>query len=157
MLRILQAFSTHTRWKHIGDTNSIATMEPVDATTSSVSRIQVEIDVRGRGTLQAVLARHLAPLTCSALLKGLPVEDRVHRFADRFLYVESRLTIGAEKQRTAFKRGDLAFMTSNSSVCFFVKDGPVAQRLNPIGYIKSKIEILDTVQAGDVILIRRTG
>ena len=33
--------------------------------------------------------------------------------------------IGAEKQQTRFKRGDIAYMTSNGSLCIFIKDSIV--------------------------------
>jgi len=122
--------------------------------SGTVSRINIEILIRDKGIITAELARHLAPLTCSALLKGLPVEDRIHRFADKFYYIETRLTIGAEKQRTAFKRGDLAYMTSNASVCFFLREG-VTPPLNPIGYVTSNIELLESTTPGDVVSITR--
>ncbi|MEO9319736.1 MAG: cyclophilin-like fold protein [Nitrososphaera sp.] len=130
-------------------------MASVEPPQGSVSRIRVEIEVRGRGIIQAELARHLAPLTCSALLKSMPVEGRIHRFSDSFLYAESGLIIGAEKQRSKFKRGDLAYMTSNGAVCMFVKDASIMQSLNPIGYLRTNIEILDSVQAGDVAVIKK--
>ena len=120
----------------------------------SVSRIRVEISIGNKGIMTAELARHLAPLTCSALLKAMPFEERIHKYGDSFLYVESKLVIGSEKQKAIFKQGDVAYMTSNGAVCFFLKDSP-SPKLNPIGHIVSNLELLNSVGPGDVATIKK--
>lgn len=111
-------------------------------------------EVTGKGFAECELVRHLAPLTTSALLKGLPVQDRVHRLEDKFVYIETGLVIGAEKTRTQFKRGDLAFLPSNGAICFIVKDC-TTQAMNAVGKIVSNIKVIEGVQAGDVIAVKR--
>lgn len=111
-------------------------------------------EVAGKGSAECELVRHLAPLTTSALLKGLPVQDRVHRLEDKFVYIETGLVIGAEKTRTQFKRGDLAFLPSNGAICFIVKDC-TTQAMNAVGKIVSNIKVIEGVQAGDVIAVKR--
>ncbi len=125
----------------------------------SVSRVRLAAEVLGKGssaiaTAECELVRHLAPLTTSALLKGLPVQDRVHRLEDKFVYIETGLVIGAEKSRTRFKRGDLAFLPSNGAICFIVKDC-MTQAMNLVGKVVNNIENIEGVQAGDVIAVRR--
>jgi hypothetical protein len=120
----------------------------------SVSRIRLEIQVSNRGSAICEVVRHLAPITSGTILKNLPLEDRVHRFGENFVYVETGLVIGAEKQRSRFKRGDVAFMISNGSVCIFVRDS-LAQPMNPIGTVLSGLELVETSAAGDVITIRK--
>jgi len=121
---------------------------------ASVSRVKIEISVRGKGTATAELARHLSPLTCSALLKALPIEGRIHRFADMFVYAETSIVVGTEKQRNSFRRGDIGFMPSNGGICFIVKDGSTP-RLNPIGQVTSNLSALESVQPGDIAEITR--
>jgi predicted aconitase with swiveling domain len=93
---------------------AVIMMQPGSA--GSVSRLKIAIEIEEKGSALAELVRHLAPLTTGAILKSLPLQDRVHRYADNFVYIETRLMIGAEKQKTQFHRGDIAYLTSNSSI-----------------------------------------
>lgn len=120
----------------------------------SVSRLKLELEVANKGSAQAELVRHLAPVTCGAILKGLPLQDRVHRYADKFVYIETGLVIGAEKQRTQFRRGDIAFLTSNGSICVFVQDATV-QPMNPVGKISNNIGVVESSQPGDVMIVKK--
>jgi hypothetical protein len=120
----------------------------------SVSRFKLAIEIANKGSASAELVRHLAPLTCNAILKSLPLQDRVHRYADKFVYIETGLVIGMEKQRTQFRRGDLAYLTSNGSICVFVQDAAV-QPMNPIGKITDNIDIIESSQPGDVMIVKK--
>jgi len=127
-------------------------MQPGSA--GSVSRYRLEIDVSNRGSASCELVRHLAPLTSMAILKNLPLQDRVHRFSDKFVYIETGLVIGAEKQRSQFKRGEIGYLTSNGSICVFVKDAAV-QPMNPLGFVVANLEFIESCQPGDVMMIRK--
>lgn len=120
----------------------------------SVSRLRLVAEIAGKGSAECELVRHLAPITAGALLKSLPIQDRVHRFEDKFVYIETGLVIGAEKQRTQFKRGDVALLPSNGAICFFVKDC-TARAMNLIGKMLGNIEMMEASQAGDVLSVRR--
>jgi hypothetical protein len=120
----------------------------------SVSRFKLEIEVASKGSAQWELVRHLAPLTSMALMKGLPLQDRVHRFSDKFVYIETGLVIGAEKQKTKFARGDVVFLTSNGSVCVFLQEATV-QPMNPLGRMVAGIEIIESSQPGDVMVVKK--
>ena len=127
-------------------------MQPEGA--GSVSRSRVMIEIAGKGSAPAELVRHLAPLTCNALLKSLPLQDRVHRYAYKFVYIETGLVIGAEKQRTQFKKGDVAFMVSNGSICVFVQDAAV-QPMNPLGKITENVDAVGSSQPGDIMIVKK--
>lgn len=122
--------------------------------TGSVSRIRLVAEVAGKGAVECELVRHLSPITAGILLKGLPVQGLVHRFEDKFVYIETGLVIGAEKSKTQFKRGSLAFLPSNGAICFVVKDC-TTQAMNAIGKIVNNIEAIENVQAGDVIAVKK--
>jgi hypothetical protein len=96
----------------------------------------------------------MAPLTVSSILKGLPVQDRVHMFSDQFKYIETGLVIGAEKQKSQFRRGDIAFMVSSGSICVFVKDCSVSP-MNPVGTVLSNLEAIESSRTGDVLILKR--
>jgi len=120
----------------------------------SVSRSKVVIEVAGKGSAEAELVRHLAPLTCNAILKSLPLQDRVHRYADKFVYIETGLVIGAEKQKTQFSKGDIAFMISNGSICVFLQDAAV-QSMNMLGRIPGSIDAIASSQPGDIMVVKK--
>lgn len=121
----------------------------------SVSRTRLMLELKGKGVCECELARHLAPLTVGTLLRVLPVEGRAHYFEDKFVYFETGLTIGTEKQRSDFKRGDMAFMISNGSVCIFVKDASASTNMNPIGRVITNLELIESSAPGDVLLLRK--
>jgi hypothetical protein len=123
-------------------------------TAGSVSRSKVVIEVAGKGSAEAELVRHLAPLTCNAILKGLPLQDRVHRYSDKFVYIETGLVIGAEKQKTQFRKGDVAFMISNGSICVFLQDARV-QPMNMLGRIPGSLDAIASSQPGDIMVVKK--
>ena len=121
----------------------------------SVSRTRLMLELKGKGVCECELARHLAPLTVGTLMRSLPVEGRAHYFEDKFVYFETGLTIGTEKQRSDFKRGDMAFMISNGSICIFVKDESASTNMNPIGRMITNLELIESSAPGDVLLLRK--
>jgi hypothetical protein len=119
----------------------------------SVSRLKIAIEIQDKGFAWAELIRHLAPLTIGTILKSLPLQDRVHMYADKFRYVETGLTIGPEKYRTQFHRGDIAYLTSNSSICVFVQDAKV-QPMNSLGIVTSNLEVIESSRPGDIMIVK---
>jgi hypothetical protein len=120
----------------------------------SISRIKVTLELSGRGFSQGYIARHLSPLTSSAILKSLPITRRINKFKNKFVYIETELALGREKQRTNFKRGELAFMTFHGSICVFLND-IISTPMNPLGVITTSLEMLETTEPGDLITIKR--
>ncbi|HYX54917.1 MAG TPA: cyclophilin-like fold protein [Nitrososphaeraceae archaeon] len=123
-------------------------------TVSSVSRIPVIIQISNKGMAACEMIRHLSPLCVRIILNSLPIQDRIHKISESITYIETKLTIGAEKQKNRFKRGDIAYMTSNSSICIFTKDSVVTP-MNHIGIIKSNLEIIEATQSGDVMTLKK--
>lgn len=118
----------------------------------SVSRIRLIMEVRGKGRCECEFARHLAPLTVGSIIRALPIEGRAHRFDGLFIYMETGLALGREKQRDEFRRGDVGFMVANGAVCIFLKDVK-GMMFNPLGRVTSNIEVLEGIGAGDVLLL----
>jgi hypothetical protein len=120
----------------------------------SISKVKVILEISGKGVSQGHIVRHLSPLTSSAILKSLPIQRRANKFKDRFVYIETELALGREKQRTNFKRGDLAFMTFHGSICVFLND-TISTPMNPLGSVTTHLEILERIVPGDLITINR--
>ncbi len=118
---------------------------------SSVSKVIIRISLQGKGEADAEVFRHLSPVTLGELLRNLPLQSRVSRYLDQFIYVTSNVVAGVEKARSSFKRGDVAFLAANGGVCFFLKDSIVARPMNPLGRMLSGIDLLERAEAGDVI------
>jgi uncharacterized protein len=123
--------------------------------TGSISRLPVTLEITNKGFAECEMIRHLSPVSVGMILKRLPLRDRIHKLADKLVYIETGLTIGAEKQKTRFKRGDMAYMTSNGSICIFIKDSSVIP-MNPIGVVKSNLEIIEATRAGDIMILSNT-
>jgi hypothetical protein len=123
---------------------------------NTVSRIPLILEISNKGVVECEIIRHLSPITTKLILNGLPLKDRIHKLQEALVYMETRLIIGAEKQRSRFRRGEMAYMTANGSVCIFVKDCPAISTMNPIGIVTSNLQILESAQTGDVMMLRRT-
>ena len=120
----------------------------------SVSRFSMSLEILNRGSAQCEIIRHLSPLTVQVISKSVPLQDRVHKFVDKLVYIETGLTIGPEKQKTQFRRGDIAYMTSNGSICIFIKDSSY-RPMNPIGIVKSNIELMESTNTGDIMILKK--
>lgn len=123
-------------------------------TAGSVSRIPVIIQLSNKGMAPSEMIRHLSPLCVRMILNSLPLQDRIHKISESIIYIETSLVIGAEKQKTHFKRGDIAYMTSNSSICIFTKDSAVTP-MNHIGIVKSNLELFESAQSGDYMILKK--
>jgi len=123
---------------------------------NTVSRIPLILEISNKGVVECEIIRHLCPITTKLILNGLPLKDRIHKLQGALVYMETGLIIGAEKQRSRFRRGEMAYLTANGSVCIFVKDCPAISTMNPIGVVTSNLRILESAQTGDVIILRRT-
>jgi uncharacterized protein len=121
---------------------------------SSVSRIDIKGIIEKKEVLTGQLIRHLAPLTISQLLRVFPLHGSVHYYVDVFCYIQTQLNIGQEKPRKKFSKGDITLMTSNGSICFFLKDATVSYSMNLIGKITSTIEVLANLRSIDSLTIK---
>ena len=129
-------------------------MQPGTSGPGSVSRVPLEIEIVGREAISCEFVRHLAPITARSILTSLPLQGLVHRFGNIFVYFETGLVIGPEKQRTRFKRGDLGLLVSNGSICIFLEDSN-AQPMNPLGSITGDLSPIQSLRPGDVLKLKK--
>jgi hypothetical protein len=120
---------------------------------NSVSRIHVVLESREKGKITLELVRHLSPITFSKIIKGLPFSGRLHFLDHKLGYVETGLTVGAEKQKSSFQRGDLGFMISNGSICIVLQDNK-GLSMNHIGRCIDDPLMLESIESGEIIFIK---
>ena len=69
------------------------------------------------------------------------------------MYFETNIDSGTERARSEFKKGDVAFLSSSGSVCFFLNDVVSGKTMTPIGKLGDDIDVLKNVKSGDVLCI----
>ena len=116
----------------------------------SVSKIECEMKVSGRGSARASFFRHLAPVTVIAVVHILPLDSRV-TVQRPMVSLFTQLRVGVEKPRAQFERGDVAFLPSGGLICVFTGSARSDRPLNPLGKVDTAIELLEAVRPGDVV------
>lgn len=119
----------------------------------SVSKIGMNLEIKGKLTIKCELKRHLAPKTVGNMIRTFPLEGNAHKLGDSFVYLETSINVGSERQRTQFKKGDVAFMASSGSVCFFTNDSNTTKPMTPIGKMISNFEALAEIKTGDIFVL----
>ena len=118
---------------------------------SSVSRKQLILEISGKTKISCDLKRHLSPRTVGTILRSLPLEGNSHLLGKSIVYFETSVDSGIERARSEFKKGDVAFLPSTGSICFFVGNVNSSKTMTPIGKINGDIDELKNVKPGDVL------
>ena len=118
---------------------------------NSVSRKQLILDISGKVKLNCDLKRHLSPRTVGTIMRSLPLEGNSHLLGKSIVYFETNVDAGIEKARSEFKTGDIAFLPSTGSICFFVGNVQSAKTMALIGKFHGDVAELKNVKSGDVL------
>ena len=86
-------------------------------------------------------------------MRSLPLEGHAHLLGKSILYFETVVDSGIERPKSEFKKGDVAFLPSSGSICFFINDVASAKTMTPIGKLNDNIDALKDVKSGDVFCI----
>ena len=86
-------------------------------------------------------------------MRSLPLEGHAHLLGQSILYFETSINSGIERSRSEFKKGDVAFLPSSGSICFFTNDVVSGKTMTPIGKLGKNIDALKDVKSGDVFCI----
>jgi len=90
-------------------------------------------------------------------MRSLPLEGHAHMLGKSIAYFETTIDSGIERSRTEFKKGDVAFLSSTGSICFFIEDSEPGKTMTPIGKIEN-VDDLKNLKPGDVFsLYEETG
>ncbi len=123
----------------------------------SVSKQDLVLTLKGKTSLNLELKRHLAPKTVGTIMRSIPIEGNAHMIGTSIAFVDTIIRAGGEKLRTQFKKGDVGFLASNSSICFFIEDISATKSMTLIGKVTSNIESLKDVKPGDIFTITQAG
>ncbi|MGI0094223.1 MAG: cyclophilin-like fold protein [Nitrosotalea sp.] len=123
----------------------------------SVSKLDFALSLKGKAILNLELKRHLAPKTVGGIARSIPIEGNAHMMGNSIAYVDTNIKTGGEKLKTQFKKGDVAFLAANGSICFFIDDTLGTKPMTLVGKITENIESLKNVKPGDIFSITQAG
>ena len=118
---------------------------------SSVSKKQLILEITGNIKLSCDLKRHLSPRTVGTIMRSLPLEGNSHQLGKSIVYFETNVDSGIERAKSEFKKGDVAFLPSTGSFCFFVGNVESVKTMTPIGKFNDPNNHLKNVKPGDVL------
>ena len=121
----------------------------------TVSKIDIVLEVNGRERIKCQLKRHLSPMTVGLITRMLPLEGNVHQMGRSIMYFETGINSGIERKRTDFKKGDIAFLPTEGSICFYMDDISDGKPMTIIGKIIDDIEKLSGIKPGDILSLSR--
>ena len=123
--------------------------------SGTVSRIDVILEINGTERISCQLKRHLSPMTVGLITRMLPLKGNVHHMGQSIVYFETRINSGIERKRTDFKKGDIAFLPTEGSICFYMDDVIGKKPMTIVGKIIDGTEKLKVVKTGDVLSLSR--
>ena len=116
----------------------------------TVSKFDVVLKINDSGNIPCQLKRHLSPITVGLIMRMLPLKGNAHQMGKSIVYFETNVNSGIERKKTDFKRGDIAFLPAEGSICFYMNDVFDGKPMTPIGKM-NEIEKLNTVKSSDVL------
>ena len=125
---------------------------------NSVSVVNLILEINGKSKLFCQLKRHLSPKTVGLISRSLPIQSNAHKMGNSVIYIQTTIDSGIERTRTEFKKGDIAFMPYEGSICFFFADSSNVKSMSLIGKIVDNVDILKEIKSSDIIsLYSETG
>ena len=118
---------------------------------NSVSVINLILEINGKPKLFCQLKRHLSPKTVGLIIRTIPIRGNAHKMGNSVIYIETTIGSGIERQRSEFKKGDIAFMPYEGSICFFFADSSNVKSMSLIGKIVDNVDILKEIKSSDII------
>ena len=122
--------------------------------SGTVSQFDLILKINGSKDMPCQLKRHLSPRTVGLIIRLLPLNGNAHQMGKSIVYFETNINSGIERKKTDFKRGDIAFLPAEGSVCFYINDVYDGKAMTPIGKI-NEIKKLSVIKSGDVLSLSR--
>lgn len=120
---------------------------------SSVSKKQLILEIKGKAKIRCDLKRHLSPRTVGTIMRSLPLEGHAHMLGKSIAYFETTIDSGIERSKKEFKKGDVAFLPSSGSICFFILDAEPGKVMTPIGKLIDDVKPILDIKSGDVFCL----
>ena len=122
--------------------------------SGTVSRFDVILKINDGENIPCQLKRHLSPITVGLITRLLPLSGNAHQMGKSIVYFETSINSGIERKKTNFKRGDIAFLPVEGSICFYIDDVYDGKPMTPIGKI-NEIEKLNVIKPSDILSLSR--
>ena len=122
--------------------------------SGTVSKFDLVLKINESENIPCQLKRHLSPITVGLIMRMIPLSGNAHQMGKSVVYFETNINSGIERKKTDFKRGDIAFLPAEGSVCFYINDVYDGKAMTPIGKI-NEIEKLTTVKPSDILSLSR--
>ena len=122
--------------------------------SGTVSKFDLVLKINGSENMSCQLKRHLSPVTVGLIMRMLPLSGNVHQMGKSVVYFETNINSGIERKKTDFKKGDIAFLPTEGSICFHMNDVNNGKPMTPIGKI-DEVEKLTTVKPSDILSLSR--
>ena len=119
-----------------------------------VSRFDIILKINDDKVISCQLKRHLSPITVGMIMRMLPLNGNAHQMGKSIVYFETSVNSGIERKKTNFRRGDIAFLPSEGSICFYINDVHDGKPMTPIGQI-NEIEKLNAIKPSDILSLTR--
>ena len=123
--------------------------------SGTVSSVDVILEINGAERISCQLKRHLSPMTVGLITRMLPLNGNAHHMGQSVVYFETRINSGIERKRTDFKKGDIAFLPTEGSICFYMDDVIGEKPMTIVCKIIDGTEKLKVVKTGDVLSLSR--
>ena len=123
--------------------------------SGTVSKVDVILEINGDEKILCQLKRHLSPTTVGLITRMLPLNGNAHQMGQSIVYFETKINSGIERKRKDFKKGDIAFLPTEGSICFYIDDVFDGKQMAIIGKIVDGIDKLKTVKPSDVLSLSR--
>ena len=120
-----------------------------------ISKIDVILEINGSEKIKCQLKRHLSPMTVGLITRMLPLEGNVHQMGRSIMYFETGINSGIERKRTNCKKGDIAFLPTEGSICFYMDDISDGKPMTIIGKIIDGIDKLSEIKSSDILSLSR--
>ena len=121
----------------------------------TVSRVTIILEINDTERIPCQLKRHLSPITVGLITRMLPLKGNAHQMGKSIVYFETKINSGLERKMKDFKKGDIAFLPAEGSICFYMDDVSGGKSMTIIGKITDGIDKLRAVKSSDVLSLFR--
>jgi len=123
--------------------------------SGTVSKVDAILEINGNAKISCQFQRHLSPFTDGLITRMLPMKGNAHQMGQSVVYFETKINSGVERKRTDFKKGDIAFLPTEGSICFYLDDIFDGKQMTIIGKMMDGVDKLKIVKPSDVLLLSR--
>ena len=123
--------------------------------SETVSKVDTILEINGNTKISCQLKRHLSPITVGLIARMLPLKGNAHQMGQSVVYFETKINSGVERKRTDFKKGDIAFLPTEGSICFYMDDISSGKPMTIVGKIIDGIDKLSGTKSSDILSLSR--